>query len=147
MKKSLLFLTFLYSSTIFSSISNSKYSLLKKSNLNPIPFEIIEIRKAKKIFKKRKVVKVAVIDTGIDINHSFFKSSGKNIKKSPKNWILGTKAKPPLKFTRNRHDVKLLKMVNFRGGWTLVRNYFCQLSKHLDVSAKGVLVFLARRKS
>ena len=62
-------------------------------------------------------------------------------------FILGTKAKPPIKISHNRHNVILLKITNFRGGLTLVPNYFRQPSNHPDVSAKEWLVFLARRKS
>jgi hypothetical protein len=62
-------------------------------------------------------------------------------------WILGTKAKPPIKISHNRHNPILLKTEHFRGGLTLVRNYFRQPSNHRDSSAQEWLVFLARRKS
>ena len=61
--------------------------------------------------------------------------------------ILRTKAKPLSENTHVRHVVKISKMGNFRGGLTLVPNYFWQPSKHPDVSAKEWLVFLVRRKS
>jgi len=76
MRKSLLLLSILYSSITNSSIST--HTLIKTNNLNPIPFQLIKLKQAKKIFKKRKAVKVAIIDTGIDLNHSFFKPALRN---------------------------------------------------------------------
>ncbi len=61
--------------------------------------------------------------------------------------MLGSKAKPPLKISRNRHNAILLKSGDFRGGLTLEPNYFWQPSNHPDVSAREMVVFLARRKS
>jgi hypothetical protein len=57
------------------------------------------------------------------------------------------KAKPPSKFSHDRHNVILLKTVKIRGGLTLMPVYKRQPQNHLDVPAKVLLVFLARRKS
>jgi len=61
--------------------------------------------------------------------------------------ILRTKAKPPKKFSHDRHNVILLKMVIFRGGLTLEPNCCRQPQNHPDVPAKVWLVFSASRKS
>ena len=73
MIKSLLLLSLIYLLVTNSSIAKASPTPINVKNLNPIPFQLIKLKKAKKVFKKRKTVKVAIIDTGIDLNHSFFK--------------------------------------------------------------------------
>jgi len=113
MKKSILFLSFLYSSTSFSSISPNTPSLSKIQNLNPIPFQLIQLKKAKKIFKKRKIVKVAVIDTGIDVNHSFFTEGfGKNNSLKSIDLTIGKKQIPSDLNGHGTHVSGIIKSIN-----------------------------------
>jgi len=60
---------------------------------------------------------------------------------------LRTEAKPPLNFSHNRHNVILLELVIFGGGLTPMPILYMQSQNHLDVPAKELLVFLARRES
>ena len=85
MIKSLLLLSLIYLLVTNSSIAKASPTPINVKNLNPIPFQLIKLKKAKKVFKKRKTVKVAIIDTGIDLNHSFFKNSLSKKKKYSKN--------------------------------------------------------------
>ena len=88
MKKSLLLLSLIYLSITNSPISSASPFPLQIKNLNPIPFQLIQLNQAKKIFKKRKIVKIAIIDTGIDLDHTFFKSTLKNKKVLSKSELL-----------------------------------------------------------
>ena len=60
---------------IFSTFGSSR------SNLNHSANNSIELKRAQKIFKKKKSVTVAIIDTGVDANHPFLKRNMVKLKK------------------------------------------------------------------
>ncbi len=88
MKTSFLLLSLIYLSITIPSIASASLSIIKTKDLNPVPFQLIKLKQAKEVFKKRKTVKVAIIDTGIDLNHSFFKKNLETQKVYSKNNLL-----------------------------------------------------------
>ena len=86
---SVLFFSFILSSEGYSypktqpiSFNRLKLQRYEKFNLNPRPFQSIDLTEAWKIFKQNKKITVAIIDTGVDMKHPFLRENILNLKSS-----------------------------------------------------------------